>query len=489
MHFDGLTLNREVLDRARLSRDARFDGRFFIGVLSTGIYCRPICPAPTPKAENVRYFVSAASAAEAGFRPCLRCRPEAAPGTPAWVGTSATVSRGLRLIGEGALDENSVEALAERLGVTPRHLHRLFVKHLGAPPLAVAQTRRLHFAKKLIDETNLPMTQVALAAGFGSVRRFNGVVRKVYGRTPTELRRNRRAPGGGTETLSVSLSYRPPFAWAAIRAFLSTRAILGVEAVGRNSYERSIRVGDKTGVLTVRHVAAKRALVVEVAPELAPSLMEIASRVRALFDLEADPGAIAAVLRADDVLAESGRLMPGLRVPGCWDRFELAARAILGQQVTVAGATTLAARLVERCGIALPHAQGAIMQLFPDPAAVAAANLSGIGMPGARVRALQAFARAVAEGDIDLAATPDVVRTQLVAVPGIGPWTVEYIAMRALREPDAFPVQDIVLRRALHPAREALSVADLRAAAESWRPWRAYAVMQLWHAAAAANRK
>ncbi len=483
-HEAGLPLSRKVLDRARLSRDARFDGRFFIGVTSTGIYCRPICPAPAPKTKNVRYFPSAAAAAEAGFRPCLRCRPEASPGTPAWLGTSATVSRGLRLIGEGALDEGSVESLAQRLGVTSRHLHRLFVKHLGAPPLAVAQTRRLHFAKKLIDETDLPMTQVALAAGFGSVRRFNGVVQKIYGRAPTQLRRNRRARADSDGVLTVTLSYRPPFAWPQLREFLASRAIAGVEEVTRSSYRRSIICAGQAGILAVSHAAHARALVVEVAPALAPYLMEISARVRALFDLEADPAAINAVLRGDPALARHVRSAPGLRVPGAWDRFELAVRAILGQQVTVAGATTLAARLVERCGETLSYAQGRITHLFPQPHAVAAADLAGIGMPGARVRALQSFAQAVATGVIDLSAAPETVRAQLAEVKGIGPWTIEYIAMRALREPDAFPAQDIVLRRACHPERELLRVPDLRAIAESWRPWRAYAVMQLWRGAA-----
>jgi AraC family transcriptional regulator, regulatory protein of adaptative response / DNA-3-methyladenine glycosylase II len=483
METASLHLDFEACDRARLAQDPRFDGRFFIGVTSTGIYCRPICPAPTAKQRNVRYFPSAAAAAEAGFRPCLRCRPEAAPGTPAWLGTSATVRRALRLIQEGALDNESVEHLATRLGIGPRHLHRLFVQHLGASPLAVAQTRRLHFAKHLIDDTRLAMTDIALASGFGSLRRFNDAFRNTYGRAPRDLRRARRGEVVTDDALRLRLAYRPPYDWSAIHAFLATRAIPGVERVSADSYARSVSVGAKQGWIEVRPVPKVDALELAVHGLGAESLFGIVSRVRQMFDLTADPADVRAVLRKDPLFQPLLRKHPGLRVPGAWDGFEIAVRAVLGQQVSVAAARTFATRIVTAYGSQLTapgHAAG-VTHLFPTAEVLATADLSRIGLTGARTKTLNTLAAAVRDGSVDFA-DAEGLRTALVGVPGIGPWTAEYVAMRGLSDPDAFPAGDLVLQRmAGGPKR--LTERQLLMRAEQWRPWRAYAVLHLWRAA------
>ena len=476
-----LHLDFAACDRARLAQDPRFDGRFFIGVTSTGIYCRPICPAPTAKQRNVRYFPSAAAAAEAGFRPCLRCRPEAAPGTPAWLGTSATVRRALRLIHEGALDAQSVEQLATRLGIGPRHLHRLFIQHVGASPLAVAQTRRLHFAKRLIDDTRLAMTDIALASGFGSLRRFNDAFRSTYGRAPRELRRERKGDAASDGALRLKLAYRPPYDWAAIRAFLSLRAVPGVERVEGDSYARSVSVGDKTGWIEIHPVPEADALELVMHGLGAESLFVVVSRVRQMFDLAADPADVRAVLKKDPLLAPLLRKRPGLRVPGAWDSFEIAVRAVLGQQVSVAAARTFATRIVQAHGTPLAAGSEGITHLFPSPALLAQADLRDIGLTGARARTLNALAAAVRDGRVDLGQGEEL-RPELTAVPGIGAWTAEYVAMRGLSDPDAFPGGDLVLQRMAGGHRR-LTEKQLLERAEAWRPWRAYAVLHLWGAA------
>jgi AraC family transcriptional regulator of adaptative response / DNA-3-methyladenine glycosylase II len=334
---------------ATQSRDARFDGRFFVAVVTTGIYCRPICPAIMPRPENIRFFVSAAAAAEAGFRPCLRCRPEASPGTPDWQGSSSTVSRALRLISEGVLDEAGVNELARRLNIGPRHLRRLFVEHLGASPIAVAQTRRNHFAKKLIDETMLPMSEVAFCAGFSSIRRFNAAMRRTYGRAPTELRRTQKqmSPTASEANLQLKLSYRPPLDWQSLIRFLQARAIPGVEAISADRYRRTVHIGEATGIIQVQPGEGAQYLLLQVPPELSRGLMQISERVRNLFDLRADPMQISSHLTQDKRMAELVQSHPGLRIPGAWDGFEIAVRAIVGQQVSVKAANTLAGRLVK----------------------------------------------------------------------------------------------------------------------------------------------
>jgi AraC family transcriptional regulator, regulatory protein of adaptative response / DNA-3-methyladenine glycosylase II len=483
---DMLAFDPTVMERARLSRDPRFDGKFFIAVTSTGIYCRPICPAsPSPKRGNVRYFTSAAAAAEAGFRPCLRCRPEAAPGTPAWLGTSAVVRRALRLINEGALDEASVGEFAARIGVGARHLDRLFLQHVGASPLAVARTRRLHFAKRLIDESDLPMTQIALAAGFGSLRRFNDAFQKAYARPPRELRRERREPPGHAagDEVSLALSYRPPYDWEHVRNFLALRATPGVERVDEHGYARLIRTDAGHAAIQVQPLPEKDALRLRVQGAPASALFQIATAARRVFDLSADPALLTAGLESDPLLRPLVRRRPGIRIPGTWDAFECAVRAVLGQQVTVAAARTLAGRLVERTGEPVATAVAGLDRLFPTPPALAAANLDGLGLTGARITALKALALAVVEGRVAFDRPAEEVVAQLQELPGFGEWTAQYIALRALGEPDAFLSADLVVRRVAAGGAAPLTAKELDRRAEAWRPWRGYAVMHLWCAA------
>jgi len=508
-----MDLDRRLCDRARKSRDARFDGRFFIAVTTTGIYCRPICPARTPKDENVRYFPTAAAAEAAGFRPCLRCRPEASPGSPAWLGTSGIVSRALRMIGDGALrgtecgdglkavpDDDgcrarpagraaagidSVDALADRLGVTARHLRRLFLRHLGATPLDVALTRRAHFAKKLLDETSLPFQQVAIASGFGSVRRFNGEIRRTYSRTPTELRRlARQKTAADPDCYRFRLSYRPPYDWDAMLAFLSARATPGVESVVDSHYRRTISIDGRHGSIDVSLHDSGSALALEVRFPDPRSLLFIVERVKTMFDLGADPAIVSRHLRADALLRGPLARHPGIRTPGAWDGFELAVRAILGQQISVRGATTLAGRLATMCGATASSGNG-IERLFPTPAQLADAAIERAGVVRSRAETIRMLARRVADGTIVFNSSADAraMVSALKELPGIGDWTAEYVAMRALGEPDAFPNGDLVLRRMAGNC----AARELERRSQSWRPWRAYAVMLLWQSAGDGN--
>jgi AraC family transcriptional regulator of adaptative response / DNA-3-methyladenine glycosylase II len=472
-----MELDWQVCSRARLSRDARFDGKFFIGVLTSKVYCRSICPAPTAKEANVRYYPSAAAAAEAGFRPCLRCRPECSPGTPAWLGTPSTVSRALRMIAEGGLAEGGVEVLAQRLGVGSRHLRRLFLQHLGATPGAVAQTRRMDFAKKLIDETTLPMSSVALASGFGCVRRFNAAIRKVYRRTPTQIRSLARHTVPLENEYLFRLRYRPPYNWDGMLRFLAPRATPGVEAVESGSYRRSISLNGNHGWLEVSPDGGNDGLAVRVQFGDPRALFLIVERIRAMFDLNADWAAISQGLAGDPVLAMRMEANPGMRVPGCWNGFEMAVRAILGQQITVKGATALAGRLAAALGTPI-SASGGVTHLFPAPEVLADAGLSAVGMPRARWETIRALARAVSDGQIrfDGIIDADDFLARMCEIPGIGKWTAQYVAMRALGEPDAFPSGDLGLLRALGLE----SSRELERRAEAWRPWRAYASMYLW---------
>jgi AraC family transcriptional regulator of adaptative response / DNA-3-methyladenine glycosylase II len=480
-----LGLNRKALDRARTSRDRRFDGKFFIAVKSTGIYCRPVCPAPSPKSSNILYFASAAAAAEAGFRPCLRCRPEAAPGTPAWQGTSAVVRRALRLIHDGALDRMSVDALAEKIGIGARHLHRLFIEHVGASPIAVAQTRRLHFAKRLLDDSTLPITEIALASGFGSLRRFNDAFQRTYKRAPRELRKLRQPQRADANEVVMRLSYRPPYDWAHVHAFLTTRMIPGVELVDADGYARTIAT--ENGPVFVRVTPRQSDHVVElrVRGAVASALLQISSAARRMFDLSADPARIAETFKKDPLLEPLIKKRPGLRIPGAWDPFECAVRAVLGQQVTVAAARTLAARLVARAGQPIQSDIEGLTHLFPSPSDLANANLDGLGITGSRIRALHALSRAVAEGQLDFSASVEQVIEGLCALPGFGAWTAQYIALRALGEPDAFPTGDLVLCKMATDSDRPLTARELEARSQAWRPWRGYAVMHLWAASAA----
>ncbi len=478
-----MDLDPDACYRAIATRDARFDGRLFIAVTSTGIYCRPICPARTPKRENLAFYPSAAAAQEAGYRPCLRCRPETAPDLGVWRGTSNTVSRALALIEKGGLDGADVEALAERLGVGERQLRRLFRRHLGASPIAVAQTRRVLLAKHLIHETRLPMSEVALAAGFGSIRRFNETFQQLFGRAPGTLRRGAGAlPAAPAGEVAILLPYRPPYDWPAMLAFLRARAIPGVEVVARDGYARTIEVAGAHGTVTV-HPAPGHALRATILFPQLSALPTIVARLRRVFDLIADPEVIGAHLSEDPRLAPLVAARPGLRVAGAWDGFELAVRALLGQQITVAGAATLAGRLVAAYGKPLAGGAEGLSHVFPGPERLADADLSSLGLTRARAAALGSLARAVvADPQIfGPRQSLDAAVLKLRALPGIGEWTAQYIAMREMREPDAFPAADLGLMRAMadrtgrrpDPAR-------LLARAERWRPWRAYAAQHLW---------
>ena len=476
-----MRLDWRVCSRARLSRDPRFDGKFYIGVLGSKVYCRPICPAPTAKEKNCRYFSTAAAAAEAGFRPCLRCRPESCPGTPAGMGTSNTVSRALRLIGESGLEDGGVEYLAEQLGVGSRHLRRLFVRHLGATPIAVAQTRRMHFAKRLIDETDLPMSQVAIASGFGSVRHFNAGMQKIYHRTPSQIRHLARRTGIHTgDPYRFRLSFRPPYHWQAMLDFLAPRATPGVEFVEGAVYRRTISAHGITGYFEVS-VEEHDALLVRIDFPDPRSLFGIVERIRAMFDVNADWSSIARTLRTDRGLGPMVKAEPGIRVPGSWNGFELTVRAILGQQVTVRGATLLAGRLTAEFGKKFAGPKG-LTHLFPSAETLSNATLTSVGLTAARAETIRVLAGAVASGKIKFEGVIDSTEflRQLCEVPGIGVWTAQYTAMRALGEPDAFPSSDLGLLR----ESGAKSSRELDSRAEPWRPWRAYAAMYLWRMAA-----
>lgn len=484
----------EVCERARLSRDARFDGLFFTAVKSTGIYCRPVCPAPTPKRANVSYYGNAAAAEAAGFRPCLRCRPELAPGDGAWRRGDAAVARALKLIDDGLLAEQPLSALAERVHLGERQLRRLFVERLGAPPIGVHGTRRLLFAKQLLTETSLPITDIALAAGFGSLRRFNTTFLDAYRMAPRDLRKRPAAARAGEEGLVLRLGYRPPYDFAALLAFLRGRALPGIEHVDDTSYARVIapEPGDTGAAPAWLRISewpgGEHALRLELHGAAPTRLIGIVNRLRRMFDLDADPQAIAAVLSRSPRLKPLLGRYPGARVPGGWDGFEIAMRAVVGQQVSVAAARTVVARLAQRFGTALetPFAAGTgepvLTHLFPAPEALADADLSAVGLTRARADTIRGVARALLDGRVDFRPerTLEDFAARWVALPGIGPWTAQYIALRALGHPDAFPAEDLVLQRALPDDGSRLTAKALTAHAEAWRPWRAYAVILLW---------
>jgi AraC family transcriptional regulator of adaptative response / DNA-3-methyladenine glycosylase II len=466
--------------RAVRSRDARFDGRFFTAVTSTGIYCRPICPSPTPLAANVRFYACAAAAEAAGFRACRRCHPEKAPGSPEWNIRADLSGRALRLIAEGAADEEGIGGLATRLKVSERHLHRALVAEVGVGPLALARTRRAQTARLLIDQTNLPLTTISGAAGFTSIRQFNDTMRASFGCNPTELRRGSEAPGGSG--LTLRLPYRPPLDAAALLSYFGQRAVAGMEEVVDGRYRRTVALPRARGIIELELLADADAVLLRLQLDDLRDLGPLVQRCRGLLDLDADPAVIGAALGADPLLAPLVAARPGLRVPGAIDGFELAVRAILGQQVSVAGARTLAGRLVTALGEPLPEPRGALTHTFPTPERVVGADLGGLGLTGGRVVALGALAHAVTEKGLALDRGADWERTvaRLQELPGIGPWTASYIAMRALGDPDACPVADLGLRRALERRELAGDPKGVAARAEAWRPWRAYATHHLW---------
>ena len=474
-------LDPRICDQARLTRDARFDGLFYIAVTSTGIYCRTVCPVPAPRVKNIRYYDSAAAASAAGFRPCLRCRPEAAPGSPLHHAKSDLVAGALRLIEQGALDEGSLPELAARVGVGERHLRRVFADELGASPLDVAATRRLLFAKQLLTETALPIARIAGASGYASLRRFNAAFVATYGKPPREFRRGRGGDGTASE-LVLRLPYRAPYDFAHLLGFYGRRTIPGVESVDGRGYRRSIVVDGVPGWFSVSAIDGDDALALRVHHPASSALGAIAARVKRMFDVDADPRALEVALRHSALLKPLLRRWPGQRLPGAWDGFELAVRAVLGQQVSVAAARTLAARVAATHG--MPFADGetvGLSALFPTPERLVDAPLEQLGITRARAATIRGLAAAVLDGRVRFRAEQPLVEFErdLVALPGIGAWTAHYIAMRALAQPDAFPAADLILRRAAGQGRT-LSTRELEQLSEDWRPWRAYAVMLLW---------
>jgi AraC family transcriptional regulator, regulatory protein of adaptative response / DNA-3-methyladenine glycosylase II len=481
--------------RALKAHDRRFDGVFFVGVSSTGIYCRPVCRVRLPKRENCIFFDTAAAAEAAGYRPCLRCRPERAPGRSLTDAIHRLASVAFERISAGALNDRPMAALASDLRVSERQLRRAVRHAFGVSPVQLAQTRRLLLAKQLLAETSLPITRVAFAAGFSSVSRFNTLFRSRYGLNPTALRRAGSDRAAGSAIL-LRLEYRPPLDWPAMLGFLAARATPGVERVCDDAYLRTVAIEGVAGLIDVRPAPGDPpGLELRVSDSLGAVLMPLLASVRRLFDLDAEPEEITRVLSRDQRLASSVRARPGLRVPGAIDGFELAVRAVLGQQISVPAATRLAGRLTAAFGEPVPTGlapvgparRGDRLDAEPDSgrlgllpvtadrlAAVSPEEVAAVGMPLTRARTLVELARATADGSLDVrpGADPDATLARLLELPGIGPWTAQYVAMRALHWPDAFPATDLVIRRVLGH--------DAARASERWRPWRAYAAMHVW---------
>lgn len=487
-----MNLTRDTCIRALNARDPRFDGVFFVGVSSTGIYCRPVCPARPPRRDRCRFFANAAAAERKGFRPCLRCRPELAPGNAIMDASARVANAAAARIAAGALNGRSVDELAAEFSITGRQLRRVIEQQTGVSPIDLAQTHRLLLAKRLLTDTSMSMTRVAFASGFQSVRRFDALFQERYRMPPSALRRRANAEQqADAESISLTLGYREPLDWGALLDFFAARATPGVEYVEGSVYGRTISMGDVHGWVraqpaeekrrAVQKISNRRALKVEISASLTSVLMPLLARLRALFDLDADPGVI------EDALAASGlevlvRARPGLRVPGAIDGFDLALRAILGQQVSVKGATTLAGRFAEKFGVAINTPDRRLQFGSPVAERVAEASiedLRALGVTGSRAASIHALAVEVASGRLNIEPSSDVssVIAQLVALPGIGDWTAQYVAMRALRWPDGFPASDLWLRRAAGD----LTAAKLEKESVRWQPWRAYAAMHLWH--------
>lgn len=470
--------------QALTSRDTRFDGVFYVGVTSTGIYCRPVCPVKPPMRKNCLFFTSAEAAEKANFRPCLRCRPELAPGNAPVDNAHRVADRLVQRIEEGLLEEHEgLDEIAAEFGLSSRQLRRIVQQELGVSPLELKQTRRMLLAKQLLTETRLPIIDIAFASGFSSLRRFNDVFQARYRMTPGALRKevNQPVQAHPGDVAQLRLSYRPPYDWPATLGYLQQRLMKEVEAVEGDVYRRTVALGNYRGWISVSHLAAKNALSVEFSTSLTPVLPALLRRLRDLFDLNAQPLLIAAHLRQDPLLTDSIHHYPGLRVPGAFDGFELGVRAILGQQVTVKAATTLSSRFAQAFGEPCVTPFADLSRYSARPQRVADATIdeiAGLGIVSARARAIQAFASACAAGTLRFNATltPDEIMTLLVSLPGIGPWTAHYIAMRALRWPDAFPKEDIAIRKNLG----GLSPRAAEQRSQQWRPWRSYAVMHIW---------
>ena len=494
-----MTTDDSALYNAYASRDPRFDGVFYIGVTSTGIYCRPVCTARTPRASNCRFFNSAEAAEKASFRPCLRCRPELAPGRAPVDDAQRIASLIVHRIEEGMLDDGAgLEKIAAHFGWSSRQIRRIVHNELGVSPMELVLTRRLLLAKQLLTDTTLPIIDVAFASGFASVRRFNDAFSKHYGMPPGRLRKTAGAAVSGEagvdaarelagritagDTLTLQLSYRPPFDWPGMIHFLSTRSVKGVERVEDDAYLRTVKLGGHRGWIRVRHVPEKRALSLELTRSLTPVLPALLGRVRNVFDLSARPDVIAARLAQDELLATAVARNPGLRVPGAFDGFELSVRAVLGQQITVKAASTIAGRLAESFGEAIDTPHAGLDRLSPTAEQIAAASaeeIAALGIIRTRALSIIALAEEIGSGRLKLeaGADPDTTIEQLIALPGIGRWTAQYISMRALRWPDAFPKEDVVLRKRLG----GVTAARAEELSQAWRPWRSYATLHLWH--------
>ncbi|WP_155374360.1 DNA-3-methyladenine glycosylase 2 family protein [Catellatospora vulcania] len=473
--------------RAVSSRDGRFDGRFWFGVTSTGIYCRPSCPARTPKSENVKYFPSAAAAARNGFRACRRCAPDAVPGSPQWDNRADVTARAVRLIGDGVVDRGGVPELASRLGYTERHLNRLLTEELGAGPLALARTQRAQTAKTLITKTGLGLSEIAFAAGFGSIRQFNDTFREVYGCAPSTLRRE-DVPVDGV--VSLRLSYRAPLHTGALFGFLGARTIDGVDSYADGRYTRSMSLPHGFATVTLWPAAGARGdetgsgfIEAELRLSDMRDLTPAVARCRRLLDLDADPAAVDAVLAADPALASVVAAEPGVRLPRSVDGFEMAVRAVVGQQISVAGARTVLARLCPPADAAADR-PGLPTRVFPTPEQLLELPDEAFSMPASRRRTLRAVAGAVRDGlRLDAGSDRAATREALLALPGVGPWTADYIALRALGDPDVLLTTDLGTRRGAKALGLPEDPADLARHAERWRPWRSYAQIRLWRAA------
>jgi AraC family transcriptional regulator of adaptative response / DNA-3-methyladenine glycosylase II len=478
-------MNAQQLDpkhcyEAIKAKDARFDGVFFVGVSSTGVYCRPVCRVRTPRAANCSYYSNAASAEQAGFRPCLRCRPELAPGNSPNDAVKRLAHQAAAQIKAGALIDSNLETLARSFNISDRQLRRAVESEFGVSPIALAQTHRLLLAKQLLTDTQLKIIDVAFASGYASVRRFNDAFRKQYRLSPSDLRKNNAQ--ASSDSITLRLSYRPPFAWQTLIGFLSSRSSEGLVVVDGDNFYSTIRVGDVVGWFSAVDLPERYSVQITIAQTLLPCLTQVIAKIRHLFDLDANPVAIEASLKKDKILKPLVKRTPGLRVPGTLDGFELALRAILGQQVSVKAASTLFRRFVEKYGdgIATPHEK--LNRLAPSAAVIAKAELQdliSLGLTQRRAQTISTVAKTLASEKIVLLPNGDTnaIRSALLELPGIGPWTADYIAMRCLADPDALPESDLGLMKALQVAKPK----GVLAATESWRPWRSYGAIHLWN--------
>jgi len=486
--INSVLLDKKACYAALRTRDARFDGRFFVGVSSTGIYCRPVCRVKLPKEENCTFFVSAAAAEAAGYRPCLRCRPELAPGLAPEDAAGNLAHRAALIIEEDCLADGKLSDLAGKLGVSDRHLRRIFCAEYGVSPVQYLQTRRLLLAKHLLTDTQLSVTEAALAAGFGSIRRFNAAFKKHYRLTPSKLRRLGDNGAGKSGGITLAVGYRPPYAWDKLIDFLDGRAIPGVEKVENGTYRRTVVLPKGNtllrGWISVTNTSKRNALAVTVSPSLLPVLPKVLARVRHLFDVNCRPAEIYEKLRIMDEVAP-GMCVPGMRLPGCFDPFEMAVRAILGQQVTVKAARTLAMRFAAAFGTTIETPFADLTVTFPSPDTICELetpienHLGPLGITGARARSIYALAEALKTSSItfDLRVDPEKEMAKLLELPGFGPWTVQYVGMRALGWPDAFPHTDYGVKKAL----AGMTPQEILDLSQAWRPWRSYATINLWN--------